>query len=57
MENSQERKNGNGLINPKKNDSQTLKVQKKIFIKNDGLMEREENKVITDDGRELLKEN
>lgn len=56
MEN-QEPKRGNGLISPEKVIPQTKKQPKKIPNSQDGLMERDENKVLTQDGRELLKEN
>jgi len=55
MENK-ETKRGSGLIDPQK-VIETAKKPKKISTKQDGLMEREESKVITEDGRELLKEN
>ncbi len=55
METNKERKNGNGLINPHK--IVEPKEPKKISVKQDGLMEREKDKVVTEDGRELLKEN
>ena len=57
MENIKTPNRGNGLINPNKLDDSEKKQSKKISIKRDGLMEREESKVMTDDGRELLKEN
>ena len=56
MANDNERKQGSGLIDPKK-ATEPKKEPKKISISQDGLMEREENKVLTEDGRELLKEN
>jgi len=47
---------GNGLIQPNQDQNVTPKKGvKKISTKKDGLMEREEVKVITEDGRELLK--
>jgi hypothetical protein len=56
MENNNSNR-GNGLINPHETAEPAKKQPKKISIKQDGLMEREENKVLTEDGRELLKEN
>lgn len=56
MEN-QEPKRGSGLISPDKVMPQAPKQPKKIPTTQDGLMERDENKVLTQDGRELLKEN
>jgi hypothetical protein len=56
MENDKETKRGTGLINPQKAEP-TKNQPKKISIGKDGLMERQENKVLTEDGRELLKEN
>jgi hypothetical protein len=47
---------GNGLINPQQVEK-PKQEPKRISTKQDGLMEREENKVLTKDGRELLKEN
>jgi len=48
---------GTGLIQPDKQSPEQDKKNgiKKIPIKKDGLMEREEIKIITEDGRELLK--
>jgi hypothetical protein len=56
MANDNEKKQGNGLLDPQK-ITEPKKEPKKISIKQDGLMERDENKVLTEDGRELLKEN
>ena len=56
MANDNERKQGSGLVNPQK-VTEPKKEPKKISTNQDGLMEREENKVVTEDGRELLKEN
>jgi hypothetical protein len=56
MENNKENR-GNGLIDPQKIVEPVKKQPKKISINQDGLMEREEVKVLTEDGRELLKEN
>lgn len=57
MKNNTETKKGNGLIEPQKALEPIKKQPKKISTNQDGLMERDENKVLTDDGRELLKEN
>jgi hypothetical protein len=46
---------GNGLINPEHLQKNKKKNAKKIPNQQDGLMEREEHKIITEDGRELLK--
>jgi hypothetical protein len=50
---------GNGLIQPDQQGTEQNQKKgiKKIKTNQDGLMEREEIKVITEDGRELLKEN
>lgn len=45
---------GDGLIQPNQNIPQKRNV-KKIPVKKDGLMEREDIKIVTEDGRELLK--
>ena len=50
------KKGGDGLINPNSQEESKKKAPKKTKIYNDGLMEREENKVLTEDGRELLTE-
>ena len=50
-----ERIHGSGLINPSKL-YEPKKQPKRISVNKDGLMEREEGKVMTEDGRELLKE-
>ena len=57
MENDSKANRGNGLINPQKITEPEKKQQKKVSTNRDGLMEREELKVLTEDGRELLKEN
>lgn len=57
MDNNTETTRGNGLINPQRIEQPDKKQPKKISIKGDGLMERQESKVLTEDGRELLKEN
>lgn len=46
---------GDGLINPDK--TKEKKQSKTIPLIPDGLMEREDAKILTEDGRELLKEN
>jgi len=56
MENNTENR-GTGLIDPQKIMENPIQEPKKIRIKQDGLMERQESKVLTEDGRELLKEN
>lgn len=56
MANDNENNRGTGLIDPQK-AAEPRKEPKKISTNQDGLMEREENKVLTEDGRELLKEN
>ena len=53
METNKERKNGNGLISPEK-IIEPKSHPKRISTKQDGLMEREETKILTEDGRELL---
>ncbi len=45
-------KRGDGLRNP--NQPKQPKVNRPIDIEQDGLMEREEKKVLTKDGRQLL---
>ncbi len=51
-----EAQRGDGLIEPNQDQNVAPKRGvKKIPAKKDGLMEREEIKVITEDGRELLK--
>lgn len=57
MENNSKTSKGNGLIDPQKIAYPEKKQPKKVNIRQDGLMEREETKVLTEDGRELLKEN
>lgn len=54
---TKEETRGNGLIQPERQGSEQdqKKGVKKIPTKQDGLMEREEIKIITEDGRELLK--
>ena len=47
---------GDGLINPQKAIEPDKKQPKRVSTCKDGLMERQENKVLTEDGRELLKE-
>jgi hypothetical protein len=54
--NNNELKKGDGLIDPGQIIEKKEPV-KKITTKQDGLMEREEQKIVTEDGRELLKEN
>jgi len=55
MSNNNKTKQGSGLIHP---DTKVDKKKvKKISTISDGLMEREDDKVLTEDGRELLKEN
>ena len=46
--------NGGGLMSPGAKPGQQ-KQKEKIKVKKDGLMERTEDQVLTDDGRELLK--
>jgi len=55
MKNTNE-KRGTGLISPQK-EKPAQKGIKTIPGHSDGLMEREELKVVTEDGRELLKED
>jgi len=57
MSSTQEKKQGSGLIDPNRIAEPKKQSPKKIPTTQDGLMEREEEKVITEDGRELLKEN
>jgi len=57
MENNNQKNRGDGLIDPQKGGQPEKKQPKKISTNQDGLMEREQNKVLTEDGRELLKEN
>ena len=56
MEDNNENR-GTGLLDPQRLMVNPKKEPKKISINQDGLMERQENKVVTEDGRELLKEN
>lgn len=49
-------KRGDGLINPNVT-IQEKKAPKRVSTTQDGLMERQEQKVVTEDGRELLKED
>jgi hypothetical protein len=56
MESNKSSSKGNGLIDPQKVVAPEKKQPKKVSTSQDGLMERQENKVLTDDGRELLKE-
>ena len=59
MENTS-KKRGTGLVSPQKEKSSVKPSQKGIKTipgHGDGLMEREELKVLTEDGRELLKED
>jgi hypothetical protein len=56
MNNDKEETRGNGLIDPQRIEEPVKKQPKRISIHHDGLMEREENKVLTEDGRELLNE-
>ena len=56
MENN--KKQGSGLIDPQKiSEKKGKKEPKRISIHTDGLMERQNEKVLTEDGRELLKES
>ena len=48
-------KRGSGLINPEIKEKKSKIGIKKIPNQQDGLMEREEITVVTEDGRELLK--
>ena len=48
---------GTGLINPERIAKPEKKQHKIISTSQDGLMERDDKKVLTEDGRELLKEN
>ena len=57
MEDNKQPNRGDGLISPDQIQQSKHGAPKKIIIKHDGLMERQENKVLTEDGRELLKEN
>lgn len=50
--NNPNQKRGEGLVNP--NQPKKPKKDKHIDIKQDGLMEREDKKVLTKDGRQLL---
>jgi len=52
MENNNNK--GSGLIDPNKANEKVKQESKKIYVKQDGLLEREEKKVLTEDGRELL---
>ena len=47
---------GDELLDPNQSPN-TRRETKQIKIKQDGLMEREDDKVLTQDGRELLKED
>ncbi len=57
MENNDNSNRGTGLINPQKLAEPKVKQPKKVSTSQDGLMERDDRKVVTEDGRELLKEN
>ena len=46
-------KRGSGLKNPNEGQKKP-KVDKQIDVKQDGLLEREEHKILTKDGRQLL---
>lgn len=50
------KKMGSGLIDPNSQEDTKKKAPKKTKLYNDGLMERQEDKVLTEDGRELLTE-
>lgn len=50
---TEKKERGDGLINPNLKEREDKKPRK-VKLHEDGLMERQENKVLTEDGRELL---
>jgi len=47
-------KRGNGLIKPQLEKKENKPMVKRISTKNDGLMERKDTTIITEDGKQLL---